>query len=333
MRRIFAGSMFFYVLGCLLVAHARTGEDKLQVAFPGKTWSVVINSPGFVAQVDEMQKNGRQYLMAANDKNGMNLSVSLERSPQGADANTCPEYVRKRVEGLSGLGLQDVRYFTVGGMAAAEFLVPELKGIKLRQKNLVACTAREDVYVDVHLSKVQFKPDDEPLFTSLINSVSIADNPPATADRPKSSEARELMGAGSRYFLQQHYKEAIVPYQQALDLEKKNRTLDKTMWRVLVDNLGMAYGITGDLANAEATFRYGLSEDATYPMFFYNLACVYAERNDLDTSMEYLRKAFRYKANMIPAEKLPDPQADDSFQRFRSNPKFRALMDSLSSAK
>ncbi|HYN14643.1 MAG TPA: tetratricopeptide repeat protein, partial [Terriglobales bacterium] len=256
----------------------------------------------------------------------------LERGSGAADASACPQFLHKRVESLGGLGLQNVKYFTAGGMAAAEYLVPEVQGYKLRQQHLIACTAREDVYVDVHLSKTQFKQEEEPLFTSLINSVTIAGSPSTTAGS-KPSDTRELMDAGNRYFLQQHYKEAIVPYQQALDLEKKNRSLDKTMWRVLVDNLGMAYGITGDLANAEATFRYGMAEDSTYPMFLYNMACVYAERNDLDNAMEYLRKAFSYKANLIPGEKMPDPQSDDSFQRFRANPKFQALMDSLKSAK
>jgi len=153
----------------------------------------------------------------------------------------------------------------------------------------------------------------------------------STPVAPTSAESRKLMQTGSRFFLKQQYKEAIGPYQQALDLEKKDRNLDQTMWRVLIDNLGMAYGITGDLAHAESTFRYGLSQDATYPMFFYNMACVYGERGDLDNTIEYLQKAFSYKANLITGEKMPDPQSDDSFQRFRENPKFRALMESLNS--
>ncbi|HYN14677.1 MAG TPA: hypothetical protein VES66_02685, partial [Terriglobales bacterium] len=78
MKRI-ALSMFVYAIAVQIVAHAQSPVDKLQVAFPGKTWSVVINSSGFVAKVNGMQKDGRQYLMATNDKTGMNLSVSLER--------------------------------------------------------------------------------------------------------------------------------------------------------------------------------------------------------------------------------------------------------------
>jgi hypothetical protein len=57
--------------------------------------------------------------------------------------------------------------------------------------------------------------------------------------------------------------------------------------QVLVDNLGMAYGITGDLKKASEIFEYGLSKDDTYPMFYYNLACTYAEMNDLDNTIKH----------------------------------------------
>ena len=71
-------------------------------------------------------------------------------------------------------------------------------------------------------------------------------------------ETRKLLEQGSRAFLQGDYKRAIPPYQKALDREKVNRTLSETIWRVMVDNLGMAYGSSGDLKKAKETFEYGL---------------------------------------------------------------------------
>ena len=41
--------------------------------------------------------------------------------------------------------------------------------------------------------------------------------------------------------------------------------MSQNYWRVLVDNLGMAYGITGDLQHAEVTLNYGVSQDPSYP--------------------------------------------------------------------
>ncbi len=98
---------------------------------------------------------------------------------------------------------------------------------------------------------------------------------------------------------------------------------------MLVDNLGMAYGITGDLNKAKETFDYGVSQDRSYPMFYYNLACTYAEMDNLDDAMANLKTAFENKQNAIPGEGMPDPRQDDSFQRFLKNKKFRDLVDSL----
>jgi hypothetical protein len=36
----------------------------------------------------------------------------------------------------------------------------------------------------------------------------------------------------------------------------------------------MAYGITGDHKSAEKLFKYGLTKDATYPMFYFELAAL-----------------------------------------------------------
>ena len=135
-------------------------------------------------------------------------------------------------------------------------------------------------------------------------------------------ETRKLLEQGSKFFLEGDYKRAIPPYQKALDREKAMPSLSQTLWRVMVDNLGMAYGISGDLKKAKATFQYGLSKDSKYPMFHYNMACTYAEMDDPDSAIVYLRQAFDYKDNMIKGEKMPDPWTDSSFQRFMSNEKF-----------
>jgi tetratricopeptide (TPR) repeat protein len=84
----------------------------------------------------------------------------------------------------------------------------------------------------------------------------------------------------------------------------------------------MSYGITGNLKKAKATFEYGLSKDPDYPMFHYNMACTYAEMNDEDQAIVYLRSAFKNKENMIVGEAMPDPASDNSFARFMKNEKF-----------
>jgi tetratricopeptide (TPR) repeat protein len=146
-------------------------------------------------------------------------------------------------------------------------------------------------------------------------------------------DSMKLLEEGSKFYLQHRFAEAIGPYAKALQMEKKRATLDATFFKVLIDNLGMAYGITGDLASAKATFEYGLSKDDAYPMFYYNLACTFAEMNDLDGTVANLRLAFKYRRNMIQGEEFPDPAQDDSFQRFLKNERFIALLRELDAAR
>jgi tetratricopeptide (TPR) repeat protein len=228
---------------------------------------------------------------------------------------------------MSELGIKDVKASEVGSMAVIEYLLPKVQGVPLQQKNFIGCAAKDDIYIDLHLSKVLFKPADESLFNDILNHVHIGDR--ATQSSDSDATSFDYFREGSQFYAANDFRNAIGPYQKALDLEKQQPELSKNYWHVLVDNLGMAYGITNDLKRAEETFNYGVSKDPDYPMFYYNLGCVYAERNDMDKSMDYLRKAFALKANSIPGESMPDPRHDDSFQRFMSNERFRKFADSL----
>jgi hypothetical protein len=78
--------------------------------------------------------------------------------------------------------------------------------------------------------------------------------------------------------------------------------------------------------------RFELTLCDTTPVVDYGMACVWAERNNMDKAMDNLQKAFALKANVIHGESIPDPRHDDSFQRFMSNARFRKFVDSLYSA-
>jgi hypothetical protein len=311
-------------------------QEKLLINYPGKAWAVAINSPGFVVETREHKPDGREYLVANNATTGVVLSVMLEKGNGPADASTCPDYLQNRVRSLSpDIAVSGVHPSRIGDMAVIEYLIPAAQKIPVRQKNFIACLTHEDMYVDVHLSKVQFRDSDEALFTDVLSKVSIADAGSAAAPAARSAtkanhkNSLDYMREGSRFYISNDFQGAIGPYQKALDLEKQQPQLERNLWLVLVDNLGMAYGITGDLKHAKETFDYGLSKEPEYPMFYYNLACVSAERNDMDTTIEDLQKAFTLKTNVIPGESMPDPRKDDSFQSFMSNERFRKFVESL----
>jgi tetratricopeptide (TPR) repeat protein len=143
----------------------------------------------------------------------------------------------------------------------------------------------------------------------------------------------EYLQEGSVFYMNRDYTNAIKPYQKALDLEKKDRKLERKFWIVLVDNLGMAYGITGDIKSSFGVFEYGISVEPTYPLFYYNMACGYGELGDEDNAIKWLRPAFKNKNNMNAGERFPNPETDSSFAKFRDSEKFKEAIAEMKQGK
>jgi tetratricopeptide (TPR) repeat protein len=290
-----------------------------RLSLPAKDWGVVLKLPRFAVRAVETKPDGRRYMVAENETTNVVVSLTLEQVKPGAPASSCRESLEKKTKNAP-LKIQDVRFSRLGDVDVMQYVVPEFRGQRVNQESMFACQIYDNTYIDLHVSKVNYMTADEPLFAGVLNSMHI--------DKVQRSSV-ELVEQASRLYLQHDYKGAIGPYSQALELEKANPKLEKSLWYVLVDNLGMSYGITGDLAKAKETFEYGISKDPTYPLFHYNLACTYAEMGDATEAGNYLKKAFDYKANVLPGESIPDPRKDDSFKKLMKNKEFRELADTL----
>jgi len=136
------------------------------------------------------------------------------------------------------------------------------------------------------------------------------------------SVTQYLYAKGCGAYFRGDVKQAVEWFRQCFDREKKNPSLKKDDFFVLVNWFGSAYGEMHKLDSAEQVFRYGLAKDPTVPMIYYNLACTYSERGNLDSCLTFLRATYRYKANWDKHVTFPDPMKDDEFKRFYDNKKF-----------
>jgi len=294
-----------------------------RLSLPTKDWGVVMTLPGFVTKSVETKPDGRRYMVAENQNTNVVVSVTLEGTNSEIPANSCRQSLEEKTK-HPPLKIKDVRFSHSGDFDVMRYAVANFRGQSINQESLFACQFYDKAYIDVHISKVNFVTADEPLFTDVLNSLHI--------DKVQRS-SMDLLEQASALYIQHNYQGAIGPYSQALELEKANPKLEKSLWYVLVDNLGMSYGITGNLDKAKETFEYGVSKDPEYPLFYYNLACTYAEMNDAGETSEYLRKAFDHKANTLPGESMPDPRKDDSFKKLMKNKDFRELAETLAGSR
>jgi len=309
-------------------AQATAASD---IWLPGKAWALELDGAGFTTRDNEIQPDGRRYFLAENAMTHMVVSVFLEAAKAPAQPEDCKHSLEEKAKtnaSLASAKLKSLDYRASGELQILEFTLPQFDGVPKNQKNIFGCLIKDDVFVDIHISKLFFRASDQPLFDALLQSIRIVPRGAATTAVPVGNSIL-LFREGSRYFIAHQYREAIGPYKQALEIEKITPTLDKNLWRVLLDNLSIAYGITGDAPHARETLNYGVSKDPDYPMFYYNLACVAAERGGLSDTEKYLRFAFERRVNAIPGETFPDARADASFQKLLLQKEFRQFLNSL----
>jgi hypothetical protein len=68
--------------------------------------------------------------------------------------------------------------------------------VKVRQKNVRAYLGGRDLCAEIHLSKADFKAEDEKLFDDLLSSVRLLPEEQAAADDKKSAAAARLIDCG-----------------------------------------------------------------------------------------------------------------------------------------
>lgn len=316
-------SVLLGVAGCAVLsislASANEARHIATVALVEKPWAVSLDITGYNIHVDGMTPDGRRYLFATNAATSMTLSVTLEMVGRQATGQGCLAHLQHIAQGSLANNSQNVRHYEVRHMPVLEYVGPAVRG-GVNQLHAFACVAKENVYTDVHISKKGYTPGDESLVRDLFARLDIVAAAPASS--------LDHFRAGSAPYLQEQYAQAIPHYEQALALEQSNPTLDKSLWHLLIHNLGMAYRMTGDLPQARTIFEYGLSQDPDNPLYHYNLARTYAGMNDRDHAMQSLHAAF-YNRHHNENERLPDPRQDNSFRRFMLDPSFRILAESL----
>jgi tetratricopeptide (TPR) repeat protein len=287
----------------------------LTLTYPGLEWCLTVH-PGALHMDEKSLRDDLKgaMLAASNEASGLMMTIYLERQAQSKDSNACRDHYWAPLK-QNPPQEENVTMYERGEMAMLEYMLNEPGGHPIHQKNLDAYIARDGACIDIHVSKVQYKPVDRVLFDDVLKGIGF-----------RKVDSYDHLGLASYFYTKKDYKSAIGEYRMSIDLEAKEPRMEKNEWRVAVDNMGMAYGVSGDLTRAKETFVYGLSKDPQYPMFYYNLACTFGEMNDLDNAVVNLKKAHENRDNMIPGETLPDPGKDSSFERFLSAPKFQEIL-------
>lgn len=299
-------------------------HNPLILSVPGKSAALQIDLLHLKLEKNELDESATRRRVQASDGHGWVFSAFIYPLEK---AQTAEALANEALAGLrkgavdNGFRIEAMRTFARGDFLLREYMIPDFRGQPVHQKNVFGYATSGEMGFDFHISKISYSSADDRFFDSMISGLSVI-------QEYKPDSATEF-GYGSIYYVRRDWAKACAHYEKSLQLERQKRALNATQWNVLVDNLGMAYAMSGDISKAKVTFAYGAQENPTYPMFRYNLACADSELGELDDALEELKLAFQYRSYSNPGEGIPDPAKDDSFKRYLSDPRFAKLAKEL----
>ena len=291
------------------------------LALPGLEWSLEVSAPGFDVEKRTLGPRGDSiYLFASNKDTHVIISAFLEKASRKVTSKECRNFYWSGTK-RTPLKKEQIKMYDFGDMAIVEYMVPTFQGRETNQKNLFAYFARDNYRSYIHLSKIRFVSGEEGLFNQILTSVKLNESYNPTA--------LDLLEFGNLSLFRKDFQGAISYFWKALNLNEHRKSLGRKGWISLVDQLGMSYGLSGDYLKAKETYEWAISQEPEYPMFFYNLACSYAELNEMDEALRNLRLAYKYKGKVLAGQKFPDPRSDSSFKKYLNNKIFIAELKKM----
>jgi hypothetical protein len=312
-----------FVCATLSVASAvaQTPTKEIHMFLPDHKGGLVFAPGDLRIEQGGLRPDGKQFTIKARGAEGIFFTAFIEVAPRrGSNADVRSDWwggLKKN----SKLPMKNIRLVDLPERAETRYLVEEFQGQKVNQRTVHAYYGGSEVWAEIHISQTPSTEAAEAAFDAILSRARMV------AEIPYTSFDWFLIGSGA--YRAKNYAKASDYYSRALELEKQAPQLQKPLNYVLIDNLGMSYGISGQLEKAKSVFEYGLTTDANYPLFYYNLACTYAEMKQMQPAMDNLKKAFDRRANVLKGETMPSPETDDSFQQFMKESTFRDFVKTL----
>jgi len=132
---------------------------------------------------------------------------------------------------------------------------------------------------------------------------------------------------GEHYFRSKQREQAKQAYSQALKNHGTQPLVNPMMLWKCYDGLGICCGMAGEYDESKRYIELGyelaqdLEDKPLLAASAYNLACWYAETNNAEMSIKYLKEAVE-----IDTVRKRDAKEDTSFKCLRENDAFKALV-------
>ena len=156
----------------MIAAAQNTIDDRVAFTTPDAPWTVWLDGKNLDLENRQQIKSDNKsgYFMMFDEADGMTASLFIEPVDKCKTSEECRDFVLKtgnpkwgKVENLVKSKIGDVSYF--------EFFRPTVQNQPLQVQDMYAEFVQDGYWVDLHISKVEYKKEDRVLFENLVKSV------------------------------------------------------------------------------------------------------------------------------------------------------------------
>lgn len=138
-----------------------------RIAVPTTGLLLEFPSEGFKLEVAD---NSRPYYYVTNNQTGLNVSFSFEPAKKCTSSESCRDYFSNKLK-MGYPNKKNWRSSQIGEVSVSENMDGQVSGFNLKQQHLNAHFVKEGVWIDVHLSKVDYREADRELFVNFVRSI------------------------------------------------------------------------------------------------------------------------------------------------------------------
>ncbi len=170
-RQIFSLLCLLLILWQTSAIAKHPDDKKISLTVPAAPWTLTLPGDNFAIEREQVKPDGRYgYFLMSDEKNNIMVSVFIEPVVKCKDSKSCRDMVWK-LGNPSWESPQNVVLSDIGGVHFFEFLMPTFRGQPIQQQNMYAQFVVDGFWVDMHISKVLYKPQEHEMFERIIKSV------------------------------------------------------------------------------------------------------------------------------------------------------------------